>query len=123
MVNRFEGNGVIPQGSPQLERNEPNMDVMVEKFQKIVDKAIGEAGGGEQLSTDQAKLMTESMNKFLEGSNSELRFEFHEKLNEYYVTIVDPKTHEVIKEIPSRKLMDVHAAMREFNGLFVNHKI
>lgn len=120
MVNRIEGNGVTSQGNSQFERSGPDMDVMVKK---IVDKAIGKAVDGEKLPTDQAKLMTESMNKFLEGSNSELRFEFHEKLNEYYVTIVDPKTHEVIKEIPSRKLMDAHAAMREFNGLFVNHKI
>lgn len=123
MVNRIEGNGVATQGISQMERSGLDKDVMVEKFQKIVEKAIRNATDGTQLSVDQAKKMTDSMNKFLEGSNSELRFEFHEKLNEYYVTIVDPKTHEVIKEIPSRKLMDAHAAMREFNGLFVNHKI
>lgn len=123
MVNRIEGNGATTQGSSQLERSGPDKDVMVEKFRKIVDRAIENAADGAQLPVDQAKKMTESMNKFLEGSNSELRFEFHEKLNEYYVTIVDTKTHEVIKEIPSKKLMDAHAAMREFNGLFVNHKI
>ncbi|MFZ0577314.1 MAG: flagellar protein FlaG [Psychrobacillus psychrotolerans] len=122
MVNRVDG-GVTGQGSPQLDRSGPDVEVMVEKFQKIVDKALQKAADGDQLPADQAKQMTDSMNKFLEGSNSELRFEFHEKLNEYYVTIVDPKTHEVIKEIPSKKLMDAHAAMREFNGLFVNHKI
>lgn len=123
MVNRLEGNGVSTHGSSQLDSSGPDMDVMVEKFQKIVSKAVQEAADGVQLPADQAKQMTDSMNKFLEGSNSELRFEFHEKLNEYYVTIVDPKTHEVIKEIPSKKLMDAHAAMREFNGLFINHKI
>ncbi|MGB2870893.1 flagellar protein FlaG [Psychrobacillus psychrotolerans] len=122
MVNGIDG-GVTLQGKPQLDRSGPDMEVMVEKFQKIVDKALQKASDGEQLPVDQAKYMTESMNKFLEGSNSELRFEFHEKLNEYYVTIVDPKTHVVIKEIPSKKLMDAHAAMREFNGLFVNKKI
>lgn len=122
MVNGIDG-GVTLQGKPQLDRSGPDMEVMVEKFQKIVDKALQKASVGEQLPVDQAKYMTESMNKFLEGSNSELRFEFHEKLNEYYVTIVDPKTHVVIKEIPSKKLMDAHAAMREFNGLFVNQKI
>lgn len=123
MVSRIEGNGVSTQGSSQLERSGPDKDVMVEQFQKIVSKAVQKAADGDQLPADQAKEMTESMNKFLEGTNSELRFEFHEKLNEYYVTIVNPKTHEVIKEIPSKKLMDAHAAMREFNGLFVNHKI
>ena len=115
MVNRIEGNV----GSAPLERSVPDMHVMAERFQKMVD----DVSDGIQLPTDQAKELTKSMNKFLEGSNSELRFEFHEKLNEYYVTIIDSKTQEVIKEVPSKKLMDVHAAMREFNGLFVNQKI
>ena len=95
------------------------MNITVERFQKIVDNVPD----GIQLPTDHAKELTKSVNKFLEGSSSELRFEFHEKLNEYYVTIVDSKTREVIKEVPSKKLMDVYAAMREFNGLFVNQKI
>ena len=63
------------------------------------------------------------MNTFLLSANSQLKFELHDELNEYYVTIIDSNTDEVIREIPSKKLMDIHAAMREFVGLLIDRKI
>ena len=76
-----------------------------------------------QLPAEKAKMMTESMNHFMESTNTNLRFQYHEELQEYYVTIVDSKTDEVVKEIPSKKLMDIYAAMRDFLGVLVDHKI
>lgn len=75
------------------------------------------------LPVEKAKKMTESINRFMETTNTNLRFQFHEDLKEYYVTIVDSKTNELVKEIPSKKLMDIYAAMRDFLGLMVDHKI
>jgi len=75
------------------------------------------------LPIEKAKKMTESINQFMETTNTNLRFQFHEELKEYYVTIVDSKTNELVKEIPSKKLMDIYAAMRDFLGLMVDHKI
>jgi flagellar protein FlaG len=63
------------------------------------------------------------MNDFLSASNTHLKFQYHEKLKEYYVTIVDGKTDEVVKEIPSKKLLDMFAAMNEYTGLMVDKKI
>ncbi|MEZ7170437.1 flagellar protein FlaG [Sporosarcina sp. OR05] len=76
-----------------------------------------------QLPIEKAQQMTDSMNKFLESANTQLRFKLHNELNEYYVTIVDAKTDEVVREIPSKKLMDMHAAMKEFVGLLIDRKI
>ncbi|RFU63942.1 flagellar protein FlaG [Peribacillus glennii] len=67
--------------------------------------------------------IVEGMNEFLQPSNTSLKFELHDKLNEYYVTIVDDTTHEVIKEIPSKKMLDIYAAMTDFVGLLVDKKI
>lgn len=75
------------------------------------------------LPPEKAKKMAESMNKFLETTSTELRFEFHKELKEYYVTLVNSKTNEVVKEVPSKKLMDMYAAMRDFVGFFVDEKI
>jgi flagellar protein FlaG len=63
------------------------------------------------------------MNDFLSASNTHLKFQYHEKLKEYYVTIVDGKTEEVVKEIPSKKLLDMFAAMNEYIGLVMDKKI
>ncbi len=64
------------------------------------------------------------MNKFLKASpQTHLKFEFHDQLNEYYVTLVDEVTDEVVREIPPKKLLDMFAAMTEYLGIMVDKKI
>ena len=77
----------------------------------------------EHLPAEKAKKMTDSMNKFLESTNTELRFKYHDELKTYYVTLINSKTDEVVREIPSKKLMDMYAAMCEFVGILVDKKI
>lgn len=67
--------------------------------------------------------VVESLNQFLQPTHTSLRFQFHEKLNEYYVAVVDDKTKEVVREIPPKKLLDFYAAMTDFLGLMVDKKI
>lgn len=56
-------------------------------------------------------------NEVLEQQRTGLKFLKHEKLNDYYVQIVDVN-NEVIREIPSKKSLDFFAAFMEFNRLF-----
>ncbi|TQR17645.1 flagellar protein FlaG [Psychrobacillus soli] len=87
------------------------------------EKLLTESTEQGQLPAEKAKKMTDSMNKFLETTNTELRFKYHEELNTYYVTLIDSKTDEVVREIPSKKMLDMYAAMQDFMGLFVDKKI
>ncbi|MCP3028108.1 flagellar protein FlaG [Halobacillus sp. A5] len=73
-------------------------------------------------SKEESKELVEGLNEMLEYQETSLRFKFHDKLEEYYVTIVDSSTDEVVKEIPPKKMLDYHAAMAEFLGLIVDHK-
>lgn len=123
MVSRMDGGTTMHHASVSVEKVALNKEVTVVLVQAVVEKVQPQADQEQQLPADKAKQMTDSMNTFLESANTQLRFKFHEKLNEYYVTIVDSKTDEVIREIPSKKLMDIHAAMREFVGLLVDRKI
>lgn len=123
MVSRMDGGTTMHHASVSVEKVASNKEVTVVPVQAVVEKVQQQADQEQQLPADKAKQMTDSMNTFLESANTQLRFKFHEKLNEYYVTIVDSKTDEVIREIPSKKLLDIHAAMREFVGLFVDRKI
>ncbi|MDN4606824.1 flagellar protein FlaG [Sporosarcina highlanderae] len=77
----------------------------------------------QQLPIEKARQVTDSINKFLESANTQLRFKLHDKLNEYYVVIIDQKTDEVVREIPSKKLMDTYASMKEFVGVLIDRKI
>ncbi|MEH7235791.1 flagellar protein FlaG [Bacillus sp. JJ1562] len=76
-----------------------------------------------QDSKEDVNQVIDSLNKFLEPNNTSLRFELHEDLNEYYVTIINDETHEVVREIPSKKILDIYAAMTEFLGFVVDKKI
>ncbi len=96
---------------------------IVTKVEAINDQAQQEASRERDLPVKEAKELTSGMNKFLESVDTQLRFKMHDELHEYYVTIVDSKTDEVIKEIPSKKLMDMHAEMKKFLGLMIDRKI
>ncbi|XJZ26939.1 flagellar protein FlaG [Bacillota bacterium Lsc_1132] len=72
---------------------------------------------------EKVKEVIKGLNEFLQPTHTSLKFKLHEKLQEYYVTIVDDRTNEVIKEIPAKKLLDTYAAMAEHLGLLVDKKI
>jgi flagellar protein FlaG len=67
--------------------------------------------------------VVDGLNHFLEPAHTSVRFKLHEKLNEYYVVIINDITDEVVKEIPAKKLLDTYAAMAEHLGLLVDRKI
>lgn len=72
---------------------------------------------------DQLQQAVDSMNKFLEINQTSTRFVYHEGLESYYVTVVDKETDEVIKEIPSKKLLDAFYEMQKLVGNIVDKKI
>ncbi|MCG3089617.1 flagellar protein FlaG [Sporosarcina cyprini] len=122
MVGRI-GGSTVPQIGSSAESAAPETNFMVEEVQAISAQVQERASNEQPLPVEKAQQMTDSMNNFLESVNTQLRFKLHDKLNEYYVTIVDSKTDEVVREIPSKKLMDIYAAMKEFVGLLIDHKI
>lgn len=123
MVSRMSGEAVVMPTVTGGEKTVSEIDIPVIQVQVVSEQNQLLTDNEKPLPVEKAKQMTDSMNTFLESANTQLRFKFHEKLNEYYVTIVDSKTDEVVREIPSKKLMDIHAAMREFVGLLIDRKI
>lgn len=90
--------------------------------QQLKNNIDNDKNSGE-ISKKDVKLVTEKMNDFIEPIIRDLKFVYHEDLHEYYVTIVDPTTDEVIREIPPKKLLDMYYAMAEYMGLLVDEKV
>ncbi|NSL51796.1 flagellar protein FlaG [Calidifontibacillus erzurumensis] len=80
---------------------------------------------GEEKQIDKKKLeeIINSMNQFLVPTQTSIRFELHEELQEYYVTVIDSETDEVVREIPPKKMLDLYASMKEFIGVLFDRKI
>lgn len=58
----------------------------------------------------------------IQVKNNSLEFAMHDETNQIMVKVIDNNTHEVVKEIPSQKVLDMIAKMMEFAGLFVDEK-
>ncbi|WP_152655246.1 flagellar protein FlaG [Oceanobacillus sp. CFH 90083] len=75
------------------------------------------------VSKEKVEQVIDKMNGFLEPVRRNVKFEMHEKLEKYYVTVVDADKDEIIREIPPKKLLDMYAEMADFMGLLINKKI
>lgn len=104
------------------ERSQNEGNVAIQN-QNIINKEVENEANTWENDREQVKSMVEGINDFLKPTHTSLKFEFHDKLDKYYVQVVDSDTKEIIKEIPPKKLLDVYAAMAEFMGFIVDEKI
>ena len=74
-------------------------------------------------TNDKLQQAVDTMNEFFEINKRELKFVFHEELEKYYVQLVNTDTDEVIREIPSKKMLDVFYEMQKLAGIIVDEKI
>ncbi len=81
--------------------------------------------GEKQSGVDKKKMeeVVKGLNDFIQPVSTSIQFVLHEKLNDFYVTIINDQTKEVIREIPSKKVLDTYANMMESIGLLVDKKI
>lgn len=75
------------------------------------------------INKNTVETVVSKLNKLIEPLRTDLKFQYYEKLNEYYVTVVNPLTSEVIKEIPPKKMLDMYAEMAKLMGILIDEKI
>ncbi|WP_246055271.1 flagellar protein FlaG [Pseudalkalibacillus caeni] len=85
-------------------------------------KQVDQKTNEEKPTKEKIDKKIESLNNFLNQSQTSLKFQLHEKLKEYYVQIIDTNTEKVIKEIPPKKFLDMYAVTAELLGLMVDEK-
>lgn len=97
--------------------------ITLEDKRQIEKAVLKRKDASETISKEKLTETIDKLNGFFEPSRRNLKFEFHDKLDQYYVSVVDSITSEVIKEIPPKKFLDMYAAMAEFMGILVDKKI
>lgn len=73
-------------------------------------------------SEKEVKNAVSKINKLLEGEGTHLQYEKHDVINQMIIKVIDNNTNEVIKEIPSKKILDMVAKMCELAGILVDKK-
>jgi flagellar protein FlaG len=75
------------------------------------------------LSEKETIKLIEDANKKLIGSNTAVEYSIHDKTHEIMIKIIDRDTDEIIREIPSEKILDLVATFCEMAGILVDEKI
>lgn len=115
MVDSVKNNVGANSMPTQIARREHSIEVNVEQH---------ESRGQTQYPKEEIENVVQGLNEFLQAApHTHLKFEFHDQLNEYYITIVDETTKEIVKEIPPKKMLDMFAAMTEYIGILIDRKI
>ncbi|MCM3162331.1 flagellar protein FlaG [Metabacillus litoralis] len=109
-------NSVISNSIDVSEKQQASKDQLETKEPTQEDNNI-------KFTKEKLEKVVQGMNDFLTPTTTSLKFELHDELNKYYVKVVDANTQEVIREIPSKKLLDIYASMTEFLGLAVDKKV
>ncbi len=70
------------------------------------------------------KTLIEAIEKanHIQLKSTECKFSIHEETKQIMIKLIDTSTKEVVKEIPSEKILDMFATMCEVAGLFVDEK-
>ncbi|AWB46231.1 hypothetical protein DCC85_20080 [Paenibacillus sp. CAA11] len=67
--------------------------------------------------------LVDKVNKALEKSETHIQVKVHEKTNTIMVVVLKDDTNEVVREIPSEKMLDVMYNLSQKVGIFLDEKM
>lgn len=79
----------------------------------VVNEMTDEQGNP---TTQAVQTAVNKLNEFMEYSQRNSKFIFHEDLERYYVEVVDTQSQEIIKEVPPKELLDAYYEMQKLAG-------
>ena len=108
------------------------------KVEKVVVSSEGNHFGSKQMLSRSVSELTDTngiptkeayqnavnkLNEFMEHTQRNSKFVFHDKLDKYYVEIVDSLTNEVVKEVPPKALLDSYYEMQKLLGKMFDQQV
>ncbi|OPX88175.1 MAG: flagellar protein FlaG [Pelotomaculum sp. PtaB.Bin104] len=105
-VNNNKGQGILGVLSPKQTQ---------EKL-----KSNADASQGKEINEKNLEQAIEKLNKMSELFNFRLQFRVHKETGRIFCKVVNPDTGEVLREIPSEKILDMVGKMEEMAGLILD---
>ena len=91
-----------------------------------VDKARQAGGLASESHQDEKKVAPEEVLKKIKALTEDgqygVRFEMDKDINALVIKVYDPKTNEVVRQIPSEDLMKTIKSLQDYRGMLVNEK-
>jgi len=110
-----ESNGVLsPPPSSEMKSDNVSKEIKL-KEQKNLSNGNEKLDNNFDLSEKELEETIEKLNEKLNSLNRELLIKVDKKINKNYISIVDKKTKEVIKEYPPKEIRKFIAQLMEFD--------
>jgi flagellar protein FlaG len=81
----------------------------------------GQEPGKTEVKVEKIRTNIKTFNEIFKPTH--LDFQLHEEAGKYFVKIVDDKTQEVIKQIPSEEFLNMVAEAREQLGILLDKRV
>ena len=105
----------------KADRSEPNNN---RKNDAKINEAIDPVNDNQsKVNPDDLIKAVNNVNKAFETFNQGLRFKVDDETDHLIVQIVNQETDEVVKEIPSKEVLELEAQLREMVGVFLDKKV
>jgi len=120
--NTFEASVPVPSPVKTEKQHDPNK---ISDLQKIENRNAENKEKGKNISSKILEKIAEELNDYMDDLQTDLGFTINNKDNNHQVIIEikNRKTNEVIKQIPSKELLEIKKKMEELTGLIFDHKV
>ena len=75
-----------------------------------------------EISRDKVEQTVKELNQGLQELGNRLAFDLYEGTNEFYAKLIDRRTNEVVKSMPPKEILEMHAKFREVIGRILDEK-
>ncbi len=100
-----------------------NMFSKKTKSPEIEDVRVPDSNIIEIDSAKQLDEQVEILNQSLKSDNRKIEYSIHEATNKIIFRVIDTQTKEIVKEIPSTKLIDFSIAILQQFGLIADEEV
>ena len=109
----------IPADTFSGQKTERSQDTPI----KVVDRKKEIPSAREEIPREEVEKAAEKLNRLMGIIDRRLQFSVSEKLKRVIVKVIDQSTGEVIKEIPSKKVIEMLESFSDMVGLLLDKKV
>ena len=125
MINPSSNSSNVPLNTSI--RKSPPIDTTAQS----TDTKKEQASNNNQNQSDEKKINNEEVRKKIEKAvnavfdsmNTDVAFRFYQKSGEWYAVVEDKFTQKVVKEIPPKAILEMHAQLKSMIGFFLDKKV
>ncbi|CAM4391974.1 flagellar protein FlaG [Saccharibacillus endophyticus] len=111
-------NGALPMQQSSLSKRETSAEAMA-TAQAVPITTIPKLHQTQEQSLQELEKAIQA----IQGPQKSLEISMHEKTHAIMIKVLNKETGDVIREVPSEKILDVVAKMMEFSGILVDKRV